>query len=90
MALESNGFFLVHQNGQQSLTRAGNFQLSNNGSLITQDGANVLGYPVWDQPAKATQNFSVSANLSSTAAVGDKFSASFQYSIRLVKVISRR
>ena len=45
MALDGNGFFLVEQNGQQSLTRAGNFTVANNGSLTTQDGQSVLGYP---------------------------------------------
>src|ERR1700722_7000833 len=45
MALDGNGFFLVERNGQQSLTRAGNFTVANNGSLTTQDGQSVLGYP---------------------------------------------
>ncbi len=45
MALDGTGFFLVEQNGQQSLTRAGNFTVANNGSLTTQDGQDVLGYP---------------------------------------------
>jgi flagellar hook protein FlgE len=45
MALSGNGFFIVNQNGVQSLTRAGNFQVSSNGSLITQDGQQVMGYP---------------------------------------------
>lgn len=45
MALSGNGFFVVQQNGVQQLTRAGNFQLSQQGSLITVDGANVMGYP---------------------------------------------
>ena len=44
MALAGNGFFVVDQNGVQSLTRAGNFQLSSNGDLITQDGEQVMGY----------------------------------------------
>jgi flagellar hook protein FlgE len=44
MALAGNGFFVVSQNGVQSLTRAGNFQLSSNGDLITQDGQQVMGY----------------------------------------------
>jgi flagellar hook protein FlgE len=78
MALDGNGFFLVEQNGQQSLTRAGNFQVANNGSLTTQDGASVLGYPVMSESAKETHNFSISANLSSTAALGDEVSTSFQ------------
>ena len=70
MALDGNGFFLVEQNGQKSLTRAGNFQVANNGSLITQDGASVLGYPVVNEAAKATQNFSITANLSSRGRCG--------------------
>ncbi|MDQ2835547.1 MAG: flagellar hook protein FlgE [Acidobacteriota bacterium] len=44
MALAGNGFFVVNQSGVQSLTRAGNFQLSSNGNLITQDGQQVMGY----------------------------------------------
>jgi flagellar hook protein FlgE len=44
MALAGNGFFVVQQNGVQSLTRAGNFQLSSSGGLITQDGQQVMGY----------------------------------------------
>jgi flagellar hook protein FlgE len=46
MALNGNGFFVVQENGVQSLTRAGNFQLDSNGELITQDGQQVMGYPV--------------------------------------------
>jgi flagellar hook protein FlgE len=45
MALAGNGFFVVQQGGVQSLTRAGNFQLSSSGNLITQDGQQVMGYP---------------------------------------------
>ena len=45
MALAGNGFFVVEQSGVQSLTRAGNFQLSSSGNLITQDGQQVMGYP---------------------------------------------
>ena len=46
MALAGNGFFVVEQGGVQSLTRAGNFQLNSNGNLITQNGQQVMGYPV--------------------------------------------
>ncbi len=44
VALAGSGFFVVEQNGTQSLTRAGDFQLSSTGNLITQDGQQVLGY----------------------------------------------
>jgi flagellar hook protein FlgE len=46
MALAGNGFFVVERGGVQSLTRAGNFQLNSNGDLITQNGQQVMGYPV--------------------------------------------
>ena len=44
MALAGNGFFVVQQDGVQSLTRAGNFQLSSSGNLTTVDGEQVMGY----------------------------------------------
>lgn len=44
MALAGNGFFVVQQDGVQSLTQAGNFQLSSNGNLTTVDGEQVMGY----------------------------------------------
>jgi flagellar hook protein FlgE len=46
MALAGNGFFVVEQGGVQSLTRAGDFQLNSNGNLVTQNGEEVMGYPV--------------------------------------------
>jgi flagellar hook protein FlgE len=46
MALSGDGFFVVQQSGVQTLTRAGNFQLSQQGNLTTVDGAQVMGYPV--------------------------------------------
>lgn len=78
MALSGSGFFLVEQDGQQMLTRAGDFQVTNSGQLSTQNGASVLGYPVVDEAAKATQNFSLNANLSSGAAPGDTLSSEIQ------------
>ena len=44
MALSGDGFFVVQQNGVQSLTRAGDFQLDSNGNLTTSEGENVMGY----------------------------------------------
>ncbi len=45
MALQGNGFFVINDNGQQELTRAGDFVLSQNGALQTTSGASVMGYP---------------------------------------------
>lgn len=38
MAIRGEGFFVVHKEGQQYLTRAGNFQLNELGELVTQSG----------------------------------------------------
>jgi flagellar hook protein FlgE len=80
MALDGTGFFLVEQNGQQSLTRAGNFTVANNGSLTTQDGQSVLGYPAVNGvvntntnpqaitlPVGATEGAQATENISITA-----------------------
>jgi flagellar hook protein FlgE len=45
MALQGNGFFVIEDNGQQELTRAGDFVLSKDGALQTTSGASVMGYP---------------------------------------------
>jgi flagellar basal-body rod protein FlgF/flagellar basal-body rod protein FlgG len=42
MALQSEGFFVVERDGQQMLTRAGNFRLTAEGELVTQQGWPVL------------------------------------------------
>jgi flagellar hook protein FlgE len=44
MAIQGNGFFVTNDNGVQELTRAGDFQLDNDGNLTTQDGSGVMGY----------------------------------------------
>ncbi len=97
MALSGDGFFVVQQNGVQSLTRAGDFQLDSKGNLTTAEGESVMGYNAVNgvisgssslapltlptgstESAKATQNFSLTANLNAGAAVGTPFSTSVQ------------
>lgn len=41
LAIRGRGFFVVDRDGEQMLTRAGNFQLTGDGALVTPDG-----YPV--------------------------------------------
>jgi len=41
-AVRGDGFFVVERDGEQMLTRAGNFQFTSDGSLVTQDGFSVL------------------------------------------------
>ena len=45
VAVSGNGFFVVEQNGVQSYTRAGNFEVGTDNLLETADGQQVLGYP---------------------------------------------
>ena len=44
LAIRSKGFFLVEKDGQQYLTRAGNFRLTTEGNLVTQQGYACLLY----------------------------------------------
>jgi flagellar hook protein FlgE len=44
VAINGNGFFVVEQDGVQSYTRAGNFEVGTNNLLETADGQQVLGY----------------------------------------------
>jgi flagellar hook protein FlgE len=46
MALQGNGFFVVEgSNGQMTYTRAGNFEVNDQGQLATPGGQLVMGYP---------------------------------------------
>ncbi|MEX0936363.1 MAG: flagellar basal-body rod protein FlgF [Pirellulales bacterium] len=42
LAIDGDGFFAVERDGEMLLTRAGNFQISPTGELLTQDGLSVL------------------------------------------------
>ncbi|MGA2980724.1 MAG: flagellar hook-basal body complex protein [Terriglobales bacterium] len=44
VAINGNGFFVVQDNGVQSYTRAGNFEVGTNNLLETADGQTVMGY----------------------------------------------
>jgi flagellar hook protein FlgE len=46
VALNGEGFFVVANGGATEYTRDGNFTLSADGSLTTQGGQKVMGYPV--------------------------------------------
>ncbi|MGA9643588.1 MAG: flagellar hook protein FlgE [Terriglobales bacterium] len=44
VAINGNGFFVVQENGVQSYTRAGNFEVGTNNLLETANGQEVVGY----------------------------------------------
>ncbi|MFN4003826.1 MAG: flagellar hook protein FlgE [Hylemonella sp.] len=46
VAINGSGFFVLRQpDGSIAYTRAGNFKLDTNGNIVTNNGANVMGYP---------------------------------------------
>jgi flagellar hook protein FlgE len=45
VAIGGDGFFVVEKDGVLSFTRAGNFTTSKQGTLMTSDGEEVLGFP---------------------------------------------
>jgi flagellar hook protein FlgE len=44
IAVDGEGFFMVNNNGATNYTRAGNFQLDQNGNVVTPSGAILQGY----------------------------------------------
>ncbi len=47
VAINGNGFFMLKlPDGSPAYTRAGNFKLDSVGKVVTNDGAQVLGYPI--------------------------------------------
>jgi flagellar hook protein FlgE len=46
LAVSGDGYFIVKQGDQQYYTRAGNFYLDNNGTLVNSDGLKVQAYPL--------------------------------------------
>lgn len=55
VAINGNGFFVVQQNGVQSYTRAGNFEVGTDNLLETADGQQVLGYEAVDGVVNTSQ-----------------------------------
>lgn len=66
LAIHGDGFFQVKKGDQTFLTRAGNFQITSKGELITQQGYSVLndsGQPVLLNPEVKTYEFSDAGEL---------------------------
>jgi len=54
VAIQGDGFFVVNKGGVELYTRAGNFSIGSDGSLLTQDGAVVQGYQATNGVIQAT------------------------------------
>ncbi|MGM7681695.1 flagellar basal-body rod protein FlgF [Cytobacillus sp. Hm23] len=82
LAIDGDGYFIVNQGDAQFYTRAGNFYLDDNGTLVTGEGFKVQAYDETGtlgdvavnvnavSPAVETTQISFSENLSSSAAKG--------------------
>ncbi len=67
LAIEGDGFFLIETPAGQRLTRAGNFALSAEGDLVTNDGFRVLdagGAPVFVPPDAGNLGISADGTIS--------------------------
>lgn len=53
VAIQGNGFFMLNGNEGPSYTRAGNFSFDRDGTLVSPDGQQVLGYTTVDPITKA-------------------------------------
>ncbi|HLH08041.1 MAG TPA: flagellar hook protein FlgE [Terriglobales bacterium] len=58
VAIGGDGFFVVEKDGVMSYTRAGNFSKSPDGTLVTADGKQVLGFPAVNGVISQTQGLS--------------------------------
>lgn len=80
LAIDGNGFFVVENQGSRFYTRAGNFQVNDNGFVVSQNGFNVLGFASdgsggldalninnFRQSNVSTTTVSVTGNLDATA-----------------------
>lgn len=45
LSIAGNGFFVVNDNGQRYYTRAGNFKIDSTGTIVNQNGLQVMGFP---------------------------------------------
>lgn len=66
LAIEGDGYFVVQKDGQNFLTRAGNFQLTSTGQLITQQGYAVMSQdnaPITIDPGNGPWELSASGEL---------------------------
>lgn len=77
VAINGNGFFVVQQNGVQTYTRAGNFQVGTDNLLETAEGEQVLGYAATNgviSTSAGLGSLALGAGTSSPAAATKNFS----------------
>jgi flagellar hook protein FlgE len=77
VAINGNGFFVVQDNGVQSYTRAGNFEVGTDNLLETADGQTVMGYTATNgivNTSAGLGTLALGAGIASPAVVTSKIS----------------
>jgi flagellar hook protein FlgE len=77
VAINGNGFFVVQDNGVQSYTRAGNFEVGTDNLLETADGQTVMGYAATNgviNTSAGLGTLALGAGIASPAVVTSKIS----------------
>ena len=70
VAINGNGFFTLQMpDGSRAYTRAGNFKLDNVGNVVTNDGAQVMGYPIDPMTGLRTSSTAVPLTFPTTAPI---------------------
>ena len=70
VAINGNGFFTLQMpDGSRAYTRAGNFKLDNVGNVVTNDGAQVMGYPIDPVTGLRTSSTAVPLTFPTTAPI---------------------
>ncbi len=73
VAINGNGFFTLQMpDGSRAYTRAGNFKLDNVGNVVTNDGAQVMGYPIDPVTGLRTSSTAVPLTFPTTAPIPAK------------------
>lgn len=70
VAINGNGFFTLQMpDGSRAYSRAGNFKLDNVGNVVTNDGAQVMGYPIDPVTGLRTSSTAVPLTFPTTAPI---------------------
>lgn len=94
LGLDGDGYFVVRQGDSLSYTRAGNFYLDNNGTLVTGDGLNVQAFK-YDNSGNLTTEYgdvtiNVNAVLPAVQTTGIKLSENLSASATVGSVYSQQ
>jgi len=82
VAIGGDGFFVVQKNGVVSYTRAGDFSKADDGTLVSSDGSDVMGYPAVNGQISQMQGLSA-INVGSGYSSPPNATASVQFTTNL-------